>query len=89
MDYVDCGSVGITERRDRTAQGYRRFRCRDCGRQFNERSGGVLNRTQYPSDVIALVVLWHLRYRLTLQDLSNTDLLWNRLGRDLAERGGF
>jgi transposase-like protein len=70
MDCVDCGSVATSERRDRTAQGYRRFRCRDCGRQFNERSGGVLNRTQYPSDVIALVVLWRLRYRLTLRDLS-------------------
>jgi transposase len=31
---------------------------------------GLLNRTQYPSDVIALVVLWRLRYRLTLRDLS-------------------
>ena len=70
MDCVDCGSAATSERRDRTAQGYRRFRCRDCGREFNERSGGVLNRTQYPSDVIALVVLWRLRYRLTLQDLS-------------------
>jgi transposase-like protein len=70
MECVDCGSLASSERRDRTAQGYRRFRCRDCGRQFNERSGGVLNRTQYPSDVIALVVLWRLRYRLTLQDLS-------------------
>ena len=70
MECVDCGSASASERRDRTAQGYRRFRCRDCGRQFNERSGGVLNRTQYPSDVIALVVLWRLRYRLTLQDLS-------------------
>jgi hypothetical protein len=44
--------------------------CRDCGRQFNERSGGLLNRTQYPSGVIALVVLSHLRYRLTPQNLS-------------------
>jgi len=70
MECVECGSAATSERRDRTAQGYRRFRCRDCGRQFNERSGGVLNRTQYPSDVIALVVLWRLRYRLTLQDLS-------------------
>ncbi|MFH5927590.1 IS6 family transposase [Roseomonas sp. SXEYE001] len=70
MECVDCGSLATSERRDRTAQGYRRFRCRDCGRQFNERSGGVLNRTQYPSDVIALVVLWRLRYRLTAQDLS-------------------
>jgi transposase-like protein len=70
MECVDCGSAATSGRRDRTAQGCPRFRCRDCGRQFNERSGGVLNRTQYPSDVIALVVLWRLRYRLTLQDLS-------------------
>jgi putative transposase len=70
MDCVDCGSVATSERRDRSAHGYRRFRCRDCGRQFNERSAGVLNRAQYPTDVIALVVLWRLRYRLTLRDLS-------------------
>jgi hypothetical protein len=43
MDCVDCGSAAVTERRDLTAQGYRRFRCRDCGKQFNERSDGVLN----------------------------------------------
>ena len=36
---------------------------------FNERGGGSLNRTQYPSDVIALVVLWRLRYKLALRDL--------------------
>src|SRR5689334_13417865 len=70
MDCVACGSAAMTERPDRTARGYRRFRCRDCGKQFNERSGGLLNHTQYPSDVIALVVLWRLRYRLTLRNLS-------------------
>ena len=69
MECVCCGSAAVTERPERTAQGYRRFRCRDCGRQFNERSAGLLNRAQYPSDVIALVVLWRLRYRLTLRDL--------------------
>jgi transposase-like protein len=52
-----CGSEAVSERPERTAQGYRRFRCRACGKPFNERSGGVLNRTQDPSDVIALVVL--------------------------------
>ena len=31
---------------------------------------GLLNRTQYPSDVIALVVLWRLRYKLSLRDLA-------------------
>ncbi len=29
-----------------------------------------MNRAHYPSDLIALVVLWRLRYGLTLQDLS-------------------
>src|SRR3712207_7821153 len=75
MDCVCCGSTAVTERPERTAQGDRRFRCRDCGRQFNERSGGELNRTQYPSDVIALVALWRLRYRLTLRDLCEMFLI--------------
>src|ERR687890_2411014 len=69
MRCVACGSEAVTERPERTAQGYRRFRCRACGKQFNERSGGRLNRTQYPSDVIALVVLWRLLYKLSLRDL--------------------
>ena len=35
----------------------------------------MLNRAQYPSDVISLVVLWRLRYRLTLRDPSEMFLL--------------
>jgi transposase-like protein len=58
---LGAASVAVSERSERSAQGYRRFRCRACGKQFNERSAGVVNRTQYPSDVIALVVLWSLR----------------------------
>src|SRR4051794_28904693 len=58
MDCVASGSVAAMERPDRTARGYGRFRCRSCGKQFNERSGTLLNHAQYPSDVIALVVLW-------------------------------
>src|SRR5580704_4714201 len=65
-----CRSTALRHRSERTAQGYRRFRCGNCGKQFNERSAGLLNRAQYPSDVIALVVLWRLRYRLSLRDLA-------------------
>src|SRR5579859_4189727 len=75
MECVACGGTTISERPERTAQGYRRFRCRECGKQFNERSGGILNRTHYPSDVIALVVFWRLRYKLSLRDLSEMSLL--------------
>ena len=68
MRCIECASKAVVERPERTAQGYRRFRCR-IGKQFNERSETLLNRTQYPSDVIALVVLWRLRDKLSLRDL--------------------
>jgi transposase-like protein len=48
---------------------------RACGQQFNERSGGILNRAQYPSDVIALVIFWRLRYKLSLRDLPKMFLI--------------
>jgi putative transposase len=70
-----CRSTAIRHRSERTAQGYRRFRCGNCGKQFNERSAGLLNRAQYPSDVIALVVLWRLRYKLSLRDLAEMFLI--------------
>src|ERR1700729_4155677 len=70
-----CGSAAISERPERTTQGYRRYRRGTCSKQFNERSVGVLNRTQYPSDVIALVVFWRLRYKLSLRDLAEMFLL--------------
>ena len=75
VNCVGCGWAAVTERSDLTAQGYRRFRCRDCGKQFNERSDGVLNRASLPSDIIAFVVFCRLRYRLTLRDLSEIMLL--------------
>src|ERR1700742_2839333 len=75
MRCIGCGSPAVSERTERTAQGYRRFRCRDCGQQLNERSDSLLNRTQYPPDVIALVVLWRLRYKLSLRDLPEMFLI--------------
>ena len=75
MRCVACGSSAVSERLECTVQGYRRFRCRTCGKQFNERSAGLLNRTQYPSDIIALVVLWRLRYKLSLRDLAEMFLV--------------
>jgi len=59
-----------TERPDVTARGYHRFRCRSCSRGFNERTGSVFNRVQYPPDVVCLVVLWRLRYKLSFRDLA-------------------
>src|SRR5215469_1743330 len=70
-----CRSTAIRERPERTAQGYRRFRCLDCTNQFNERSGGLLNRTQYPSEVITLVGALAAALKLSLRDLAEMFLI--------------
>jgi transposase-like protein len=36
---------------------------------FNERSGTAFNNPHYPTDLVMLVVLWRLRYKLNLRDL--------------------
>jgi putative transposase len=70
-----CSSKATTERPDRTELGYRQFRCRSCNRGFNERTATVFNRLQCPTDVVCLVVLWRLRYKLSLRDLAEMFLV--------------
>jgi hypothetical protein len=41
-----------------------------CKRTFNERTGTPFNYLEYPTDIILLVVLWRLRYKLSLRDLA-------------------
>ena len=54
MDCIGCGSAAVTERPDLTAQAIT-VPVSDCGRQFNERHDGVLDRASLPSDVVAFV----------------------------------
>src|SRR3982751_48699 len=75
MDCPHCHSLSTTEREGRTVQGFRRFRCRDCGRRFNERTGTALNRVQVPTDIVFLVVFWRLRYKLSLRELAEMFLV--------------
>ena len=70
MTCPHCESTATTERPDRTALGYRRFRCRTCPRGFNERTGTPFNSLEYLTDVVCLVVFWRHRYKLSLRDLA-------------------
>lgn len=54
----------------RTALGYRTFRCGRCRRSFSERTRTAFNHPRYPNDLVLLVVLWRLRYKLSLCDLA-------------------
>ena len=53
-----------------TARGYRTFYCSACARLFNEKTGSALNCLHYPQEVVLLVVMWRLRYGLSLRDLT-------------------
>jgi putative transposase len=71
--YCDC--VNTTEQKQRTALGYLCYRCTACRRKFNERTGTAYNYLEYPTDIVMLVVIYRLRYKLSLRDLAEMFLL--------------
>jgi putative transposase len=70
MNCPSCGSTPTSEAPQKTALGYRTFRCSACTCRFNERSGTPFNHLQVPTDIVLLVVLWRLRYKLSLRDVA-------------------
>jgi putative transposase len=70
MNCPTCNSVETNEYSHKTALGYRTFRCAECKSRFNERTGTPFNNLQVPTDIVLLVVLWRLRYKLSLRDLA-------------------
>ena len=70
MNCPHCASPRTKEQRKITALGYRTFCCSDCRRTFNERTGTPFNYLEYPTDIVLLVILWRLRYKLSLRDLA-------------------
>src|ERR1700745_4106749 len=88
MGCPHCESTDTTERRERTALGYRRFRYQTCKQEFNERTGTSFNHLQYPTDVVCLVVLWRVRYKLSLRDLAEMFLERGVVFTHEAVRGG-
>ena len=49
--------------------GYSRFRCRGCGRRFNERTGTPFNYLEFPSDIVFQVVVFRLLFKFSPRDL--------------------
>ncbi len=70
MSCPHCAATATSAQARRTALGYRTCRCLTCRRIFNERTGTAYNHLQYPTDLVLLVVLWRLRYNLSLRDLA-------------------
>lgn len=70
MNCPHCSSCSTILLSRRTSLGYKVFRCRQCRRVFNERTATPFNHLQFPTDIVLLVVVWRLRYKLSLRDLA-------------------
>src|ERR671932_2100139 len=70
MPCPHCQSTTTTERSKKTQLGYRTFCCHTCKHTFNERTGTPYNYLEFPTDIVLLVVLWRVRYKLSLRDLA-------------------
>ena len=70
-----CQSPRICNLNRTTDLGYALFRCRDCGRKSNERSGTPFNFLELPTDIVFEIVLCRLRYKLSLRNLAEMFLL--------------
>ena len=70
MNCPHCTSPATKEQQKTTVLGYRTFRCSTCQWSFNERTGTPFNFLEYPTDIVLLVVVWRLRYKLSLRDLA-------------------
>jgi putative transposase len=70
MNCPHCMSIVTKQQRKNTSLGYRTYRCQQCQRAFNERTGTPFNYLEYPTDIVLLVVFYRLRYKLSLRDLA-------------------
>ncbi len=70
MNCPHCAATITTKRAKKTKLGYLTFFCLHCRSTFNERTGTPFNYLEFPTDIVLLVVLWRLRYKLSLRDLA-------------------
>lgn len=68
MDCVSCGSSRIV--RNGTRNSLQGFLCRDCGRQFNERSGTLFAGMRYRPEEVVFALRLKFNYRLSSREAS-------------------
>lgn len=75
MNCPYCAAATTRKRAKKTKLGYAIFFCPQCRSTFNERTGTPFNYLEVPTDVVLLVVLWRLRYKLSLRDVAEMFLV--------------
>ncbi len=75
MDCPHCSSIKTVIIKRTTNLGYSIYRCRDCCRTFNERSGTPFNFIEVPTDILFEVLLCRCRYKMSYRDVAEYFLL--------------
>ena len=75
MTCPHCQTDDIKRLDGATDLGYWRFRCRQCGCRFNERTGTPFNHLEFPIDIVFQVVVFRLLFKLSLRDLVRMFLM--------------
>jgi putative transposase len=66
MNCPHCHSENTQLCKAKTDLGYKQYRCRFCGKQYNQRTGTSLNFIQYPTEIVMLTVHYYYRFRNSL-----------------------
>ena len=64
-----CQSKQTNKMLKKTNLGYKQYRCSDCGKQYNERTGTKLNFIEYPTEVVMLAISYYYRFKVSLDDV--------------------
>ena len=75
MDCPHCASTNARQCSSKTNLGYKKYRCRGCHRQYNERTGTTFNFIEYPTDVVMLGVNYYYRFKVSLDDVVELMLM--------------
>jgi putative transposase len=68
MDCPHCQSKKTKACILKTVLGYPQYRCRNCSKQFNERTSTKLNYIEYSTEVVMMAVFFYYRFKVSLDD---------------------
>ncbi len=83
MNCPHCDSKRTSKLKLKTRLDYLQFRCCDCSKQYNERTGTPYNYIEYPTEVVTLAVYLYYRFR---NSLGNVVELMAMRGFDLSHQ---
>jgi len=78
MNCPQYQSKNTIKRKKKTVLGYLQSHCRDCCKQFNERSGTKFNFIEYPTKVVRMAVHYYYRFKVSLDDVAELMMMRNK-----------